>query len=155
MDHRAYRPSSLSTIKPINHQAYQPSSLSTIIPIVHLAYPIKWSYKPSSPLTIEPIDLSSSFATFKPFGLLWWHLWDQIAMIDLSLIMTLKLEAPYQLQWYNFDQQILLSYCYCHTAQLGSCIVWGWWSTDLEHIHIHTGLAGNYKYLVASLPSHY
>ena len=27
------------------------------------------SHQPSSPLTIEPIDLWSSFATFKPFGL--------------------------------------------------------------------------------------
>ena len=43
----SYRPSSLSTIKPINHQAYRPSSLSPI----------------------EPINLWSSLATFKPFGL--------------------------------------------------------------------------------------
>ena len=42
------RPSSLSTIEPINHQAYHPLS----------------------PLTIEPINLWSSFATFKPFSLL-------------------------------------------------------------------------------------
>ena len=40
----------LSTIEPIDHQAYQPSS----------------------PLTIEPIDLWSSFTTFKPFDLLGW-----------------------------------------------------------------------------------
>ena len=38
----------LLTIKSMDHRAYQPSSLSTI----------------------EPIDLWSSFATFKPFGLL-------------------------------------------------------------------------------------
>ena len=37
----------LLTIKPINQNAYRPSSL----------------------LTIKPINLSSSFATFKPFGL--------------------------------------------------------------------------------------
>ena len=92
IDHRAYRPSSLSTIKPINHQAYQPSSLSTIKHIDHQAYrpssiatikpidhqayqpwslsPIKpinhWAYQPS---TIEPIYVWSSFVTFKPFGL--------------------------------------------------------------------------------------
>ena len=69
IDHRIYRPSNLSTIEPIDHQAYQPPSLSTIKSINHQAY---W---PSSlltikPLTIKPIDLSSSFATFKPFGLL-------------------------------------------------------------------------------------
>ena len=38
IDHRAYQPSSLSTIEPIDHQAYQPSSLSTIEPINHQAY---------------------------------------------------------------------------------------------------------------------
>ena len=39
------------------------------MPIDHHAYPIKQSYRPSSLLTIEPINLSSSFETFKPFGL--------------------------------------------------------------------------------------
>ena len=53
-----YQPSSLSTIESIDHQAYLPLSLSTIEPI-----------RPSSQSTIEPIDLWSSFATFKPFGL--------------------------------------------------------------------------------------
>ena len=48
IDHWAYRPLSLLTIKPFDHQAYQPSS----------------------PLTIKPIHLRSFFATFKPFGLL-------------------------------------------------------------------------------------
>ena len=99
IDHWAYGPLSLSTIEPIDHQAYWPSSLSTIMPINHWAYkplclstigPIEpidhWAYWPSSLLTIKPIDhqaygpsspltiksinLWSSFATFKPFGLL-------------------------------------------------------------------------------------
>ena len=63
IDHRAYQPSSLSTIEPFYHQAYRPSSLSTIKPIDHQAY------QPSSPLTIKPINLSSSLMTFKPFDL--------------------------------------------------------------------------------------
>ena len=61
IDHQAYQPFSLLTIEPI---AYRPWSLSIIEPINHQAY---W---PSSPLTTMPIDLWSSFATFKPFGLL-------------------------------------------------------------------------------------
>ena len=47
-------------IMPIDQRAYHPSSLSPIKPIAH---------RQSSPLTIKPINLSSSFATFKPFGL--------------------------------------------------------------------------------------
>ena len=46
-DHRAYQPSSLSTIEPIDHRPHQPSSLSTI----------------------ESINLWSSFETFKLLGL--------------------------------------------------------------------------------------
>ena len=86
--HWAYQPSSLSTIKPVYNQAclqsslskHWPSSLSTIKPIDHQAYQpmslsTNWTYqpqayRPSSPLTIMPIDCWSSFATFKPFGLL-------------------------------------------------------------------------------------
>jgi len=50
IDHWAYQPSSLLTIKPIDLQAYWPSSLLTIKPIDHQAY---W---PSSLSTIEPMD---------------------------------------------------------------------------------------------------
>ena len=66
---RAYWPSSLSTIEPIDHQAYQPSSywllnISTIEPIKDCAY---W---PSSLSTIEPIDhqsyQQSSLVTIEP-----------------------------------------------------------------------------------------
>ena len=64
INHRAYGPSSQSTIKPIDHQAYQPSSLSTIEPVNHQAY------QPLSLLTIEPIDhrayQPSSLTTIKP-----------------------------------------------------------------------------------------
>ena len=51
----------LSAIEPIDSQAYWPSSLLTIKPINH---------PPSSLSTIKTINCSSSFATFKPFGLL-------------------------------------------------------------------------------------
>ena len=48
----SYRPSSLSTIEPIDHRAYQPSTLPTIKPIGidHRAY------RPSSLSTIKPIN---------------------------------------------------------------------------------------------------
>ena len=66
IDHWAYRPSSLSTIKPIDHQAYQPSSLSTIEPIDH------WAYWPSSLSTIKPNNhqayWQSSLTTTKPIN---------------------------------------------------------------------------------------
>ena len=55
----------LSTIEPINHHAYRPSSLSTI----------------------KPINFSSSFATFKPFGLFFWRL-------PLTLLYGLKVDYP-------------------------------------------------------------
>ena len=50
IDHWAYHPSSLSTIKPIDHQAYWPSSLSTIEPID------QWAHWPLSPSTIKPLN---------------------------------------------------------------------------------------------------
>ena len=66
IDHQAYWPSSLLTIKPINHRAYWPLSLSTIEPANH------WAYRPSSLLTIEPIDHQayrpSSLLTIKPIN---------------------------------------------------------------------------------------
>ena len=83
IDHQAYWPSSLSTIMPINHWAYKPLCLSTIGPIEPIDHWAYWpsslltikpidhqAYGPSSPLTIKSINLWSSFATFKPFGLL-------------------------------------------------------------------------------------
>ena len=69
IDHQAYRSSSLSTIEPIDHWAYRPLSLSTIKLIDHQAY-LPSSLRPSSLLTIEPITHQayhpSSLSTIKP-----------------------------------------------------------------------------------------
>ena len=90
IDHWSYCSSSSSTIEPIDHRAYQPLSLSTIIPIDHQAYPS----------TIKPINLSSSFASFKPFGLfcrIWLH--------DVPLM---KQTLPYLSWQYSIEVTLIL-----------------------------------------------
>ena len=62
VNHLAYQPSCLLTIRPIDNQDYWPSSLLTMVPKIH--------HVPIEQSTILPSDIWSIFATIKPFTLL-------------------------------------------------------------------------------------
>ena len=86
----AYWSLSLLTIKPIDHRAFCSSSSSTIVPIDHQAYPS----------TIKPINLSSSFASFKPFDL-----FCRIWLYDVPLM---KQTLPYLSWQYSIEVTLIL-----------------------------------------------
>ena len=71
IDHQAYWPSwpmSLLAIKPIDHRNYRPSSLSTIEPISH------WAYQPSSYQPSSLDDFQWLLMTLMTLEDSWWLL---------------------------------------------------------------------------------
>ena len=106
-----HRPSSQLTIKPIDHWAYRSSSLSTIEPINHQAD------RPSCLSTFETIDLWSSFATFKPFGLFYFenlfYISNKVSHFLVTLIQIISI-FPRSVLWTFIVAFKLTLCCYEH-----------------------------------------
>ena len=109
--YRAYQPSSLSTIEPINHRAYRPSSLLTIEHIDHRAIDYR-AYQPLILLTIESIDHQvywpSSLSTIEPINRLAYQPLSLPTLVLLSRLLSLLACLDCRYPQHTISVQVLL-----------------------------------------------